>query len=148
MPGGRKTKLTEEVVRKLEEAIAMGTPFRLAAKYAGIAESTLHDWRAKKPEFSEQLGQVEGRAVVTLLALIQKAAQEDWRAAAWKLEKRYPEEFGKQVHELQGKDGGAIQIEATDARDRLMLEVDARRATIHEVPRLAKPDEEREEDVA
>ena len=43
--------------------------------------------------------------------MIEQAAKDGtWQAAAWKLERRYPQEYGKTVQEHQGKDGGPIQV--------------------------------------
>jgi len=51
----------------------------------------------------------------------------------------------KQIQEHQGRDGGAIQIENTDARERLLFEVEERRARIQEVPRLPVSEDEHAE---
>lgn len=92
---GRRTKYTEETVAKIEQAISIGATYKLAAQYAGINEATLHEWRNKKPEFSERLSRAEGKAAIQSLATIRAAAPQDWRAASWLLERRYPDEYGK-----------------------------------------------------
>jgi hypothetical protein len=44
------------------------------------------------------------------LAKIEKAASDNnWAAAAWKLERRYPDVYGRTVQEHTGKDGKAIE---------------------------------------
>jgi len=139
---GRRSKLTPETITLIQDALAAGATYRLAAMYAGIHEATLYEWKAKKPEFSEALTRAEGRGAVHILAEIRAAARTDWRAGAWILEKRYPQEFGKQVLEVQGKDGGALQLEATDVLEKLLCEVEARRALLHEVPRLPTSEKE------
>ncbi len=143
-------KYTEETIGRLEQALAMGAKFHLACKYAGITEETLSQWRKRKPGFTERLQKAQGSAAVKWLAVIEKAAQSGtWQAAAWKLERLYPQDYGRTIQEHQGRDGGAIQLETTDARDRLLFEVEERRARIQEVPRLPVPDDgEREEGVA
>ena len=48
------------------------------------------------------------------VALIQKAAKDNWQAAAWYLERRYPEDYGRrEQHKLEhtGPRGGPIQTE-------------------------------------
>lgn len=102
----RRSKYTPETVAKLKEAIGKGATYDLACDFAGIAESTFYEWLQSKPEFSEQLKAAEGAAAVEWLGQIDEAAKAGtWQAAAWKLERRYPQKYGRQVTELQGKDG-------------------------------------------
>jgi hypothetical protein len=104
---GRKAIPIEPYIDKLEQAIRLGATYELAARYAGVSEKTFERWRMQaataKPESTlgrlrDRLLQAEGRAVVTWLAQIEKAATEgDFRAAAWKLERRYPDQYGRKV---------------------------------------------------
>lgn len=94
--GGRPTKYVPEVIEKILNAIAVGAPFSHACNYAGISFETFNEWRKDKSEFSEQVKNAEGKAVVGWLARIEQAAKDgNWTAAAWKLERRFPEDFGK-----------------------------------------------------
>jgi hypothetical protein len=107
----RKTKYTPEVVKKLTDAIKLGATYQLACGYAGISFETFNEWRKAKPEFSEQVSLAEGSGAVTWLAKIEKAASVGtWQAAAWKLERRYPQEYGRTVQEHQGKDGTPLVL--------------------------------------
>lgn len=112
MPAGRKSKYTEETVKTIIDAVLQGVPYRHAAAIAGISEDTFHDWKVKKPEFSEAIKGAEGKAVAGRLARIRQAEPDHWQAAAWWLERKYPQEFGKTVQENQitGKDGAAIAV--------------------------------------
>jgi hypothetical protein len=116
----RKTKLTPEVQQRIVDAIGQGATYELAAQYGGIHYDTLRVWIQTNPAFSEAIKSAEGRAVVKWLALIDKAARgtEDrpgqWQAAAWKLERRYPYVYGKQVQEITGKDGAPVAIELVE----------------------------------
>jgi len=92
---GRPTKLTTEVQERLGQAIRMGLTHKEAAAYAGIGERTFYDWMRDKAHFAQFINAREGEGQATLLALIQRAAKEDWRAAAWILEHRWPEEWAK-----------------------------------------------------
>jgi len=132
-----KSKLTPDVQNRICQAITMGAIYEHAAAYGGITYETFRVWREKNPAFSLAVKDAEGRAVVGWLVKIEQAASEGmWQAAAWKLERRYPQHYGRTVQEHQGRDGGAIQIENTDARERLLFDVEERRARIQEVPRL------------
>ena len=101
---GRPSKLTEEIEEKLLQAIRIGTAYELACNYAEISYVTFRNWikrgeRAKSGEYREFLKKVrlaEGKAVVGWLAKIEKALNDgDWKAAAWKLSRRYPKNYGK-----------------------------------------------------
>lgn len=53
--------------------------------------------------------------------LVRKERQPEWTAAAWYLERTRPHEFGRQIHEHQGKDGAPLTLTeleaAVDAED-------------------------------
>ncbi|HXI16471.1 MAG TPA: hypothetical protein VNM48_08870 [Chloroflexota bacterium] len=107
-----KSKLTPEAQTRICEAITMGAIYEHAAAYGGITYETFRVWREKNPAFSLAVKDAEGRAVVGWLAKIEQAATDGaWQAAAWKLERRYPQDYGRTVQEHQGKDGGPIQTE-------------------------------------
>ena len=104
MAGGRKTKYTPETVKRITDAIRLGATYALASDYAGIHIDTFMDWRNTKSEFSLAIKEAEGAAVVGWLTKIEEAANDGtWQAAAWKLERRYPREYGKQVIEHEGR---------------------------------------------
>lgn len=97
---GRKSKYTPDTVGRITDAIALGATYQHACNYGGVSFETFNQWRAHKLEFSEALKEAEGRAVMGWLAKIEKAANEGtWQAAAWKLERRYPHDYAKQVTE-------------------------------------------------
>jgi transposase len=110
MPG-RPSKLTPETQQKIVQAITLGATYELAAAYGGIHYDTFNEWMklgaiGKKPysDFSEAVKEAEGRAAVGWLAKIEMAANDgNWQAAAWKLERRYPHSYGRQVQEHAGE---------------------------------------------
>jgi transposase len=98
MPRGRKPKVTPEVTKKIINAILMGATYELAAGYAGIGTTTFYKEKANNAEFAEAIKAAEGAAAVGWLAKIEQAANDGtWQAAAWKLERRYPQEYGRTV---------------------------------------------------
>ena len=107
----RRTKYTPEVVQRLTDALQLGATYELACNYAGISYETFNEWRKAKVEFSDAVQKAEGVAVIGWLAKIENAANDgEWTAAAWKLERRYPQQYGRKVQEIQGKDGGPLTI--------------------------------------
>ena len=106
----RRSKYTPETVDKITQAIRLGATYQLACNYAGITYETFNQWRKSKPEFSEAITQAEGDAAIKWLALVNKGAQDLPQWAAWMLERRYPEMYGKQWLELTGANGGPVVI--------------------------------------
>jgi hypothetical protein len=127
---GRKPIPIEPYIDKLEQAILIGATYELAAMYAGISDKTFERWRRQAETarpgtplalLRERLKQAEGRAAITWLAKIEKAASDgDWRAAAWKLEKRWPEVYGRR---LQADLTLQIQQVAQEVADEIGIDV-------------------------
>jgi hypothetical protein len=130
---GRPTKLTDDLRDELARHLAAGNPIKTACALVGIGESTYHKWRARgkaerervaeghancrvrkaeRPfvEFMESTTRARAEASRKRVANITEAADEDWRAAAWLLERREPETWGQKKRvEHAGKGGGPIQ---------------------------------------
>lgn len=109
----RPSKYTPDTVKRITDAIELGATYELACNYAGITFETFRQWREKKPEFAARVHEAEGKATVKWLAKIEQAATDGaWQAAAWKLERRYPHSYGRQVQELQHS--GTVGIAVTE----------------------------------
>lgn len=110
------SKYTPERVEKITNAIAVGATFTHACNYAGIDMDTFARWRKRYAEFADTIKEAEGKAVVGWLARIEAAAKSgQWTAAAWKLERRYPSDYGRTVAEITGKDGTPLLQPVADA---------------------------------
>lgn len=115
--GGRPTKLTPELQEEICKAIRAGNYIETAAAFAGISKNTLYEWMkrgarekerlAKNPrakvkkseapfvEFSDAVEKALAAAEVRDVMLIGKAAETQWQAAAWRLERKFPERWGR-----------------------------------------------------
>jgi len=120
------SKFNEETTTKIVQALRMGATYELAAKFAGITYQTFNEWRKKGAsaksgayfDFVNAVERAEGEAAIGWLAKIEKAANDgNWQAAAWKLERRYPDEYGRTRHEITGAGGGALEIVVRHASD-------------------------------
>lgn len=95
------TKLNEETINDLTLCISQGMTNKDACTVAGIATSTFYGWiNDPSNELEKELAdRVERARVVRKMQLLQTifdAAENGcWQAAAWYLERRYPEEFAK-----------------------------------------------------
>ncbi len=96
-------KKTPERMKRILQALELGATYQLAANAAGISATTLHRWMKEDEEFGDECRSSEGKAAVRWLAKIEQAASAgDWHAAAWKLERRFPREYGKRIVEHEG----------------------------------------------
>jgi transposase len=101
--GGRHSKLTPEVQEKIISAIRAGNYAQVAAKYAGIAETTYYVWlqRGKEEssgmykEFREAVKKAESEAEVRAVAMMQKHMTDNWQAAMTYLERKFPDRWGR-----------------------------------------------------
>jgi len=101
---GRPTSFTAAKATRIVEAIRRGIPFKLAAAAGGVSYNTFARWRNEGThpdsprhlrEFCHQVRTAESDAAQRFLGLIEAAAQRNWQAAAWMLERRHPDLFGK-----------------------------------------------------
>jgi hypothetical protein len=128
---GRRSKLTPEVQSKIVSAIRAGNYAHIAASLAGINRSTYYRWlelgegsAAKQPykEFRDTVKEAEASAEVANVALIRQAAQNGtWQAAAWYLERKHSDRWGrndKVRQEISGPEGKPIQV--ADPREVLL----------------------------
>ena len=114
---GRPTKISEERAGKIIRAVRAGNYIETAAALAGINKSTLYAWMKRgaaemdrlesdpkaKPKKSElpfldfsnainiALAEAENRDIEAINAAI----HDDWRAAAWRLERKFPDRWGR-----------------------------------------------------
>jgi transposase len=108
--------LTDRIV----SLIRAGNYLEVAATTVGIHRTTLHRWlrlgrkqkRGRYRKFLTHVEKAQAEAESRDVALIAKAASEDWRAAAWRLERKAPRRYGPRVQE-------AVQAELEAVLDRL-----------------------------
>jgi transposase-like protein len=93
----RPPKFNEERAERVLEAIRAGATRRAAAGHAGIDESTLWRWTQRFASFATRLTRAEDDVEVRCTATILHAAADDWRAAAWWLERRRPAEYARHL---------------------------------------------------
>jgi len=100
--------LTDGVRAKLFFAVAQGAPWDIAARASGITDKTFQNWRKWAKEGKEpyaglmvELSEAEATAEVGILTTLQSASKGQLPssakpdAAAWILERRYPERYGR-----------------------------------------------------
>lgn len=96
-------KYNPERVANIIQAIELGATFVIAANSAGVSENTFYRWMKEYPEFDEAVNKAASKAAIRWLAKIEQAAsQGNWQAAAWKLERRFPRDYGRHIIEHDG----------------------------------------------
>ena len=111
---GRPSKLTPETQAIIIANMRIGLRYKDAALAACVTYQTIRNWtargeKAKSGKYAEffvavKRAQAEGERL--LLARIQDAARKQWQAAAWILERRYPDKWARREHikqEVKGK---------------------------------------------
>jgi hypothetical protein len=118
----RPTKLNDSVREKLCQAVAAGCTLKDAAALAEISTSSLARYREQDPTLAAALRVAQGQAAVACVLILRKAAQEgDWRAAAWWLERRHPEEWGRRTQRVLTDQGaGRIRIEEQEEQQQVV----------------------------
>ena len=115
-----KRKLDDAVTEKIFGLIRAGNTLEVAATAAGVHRATLHRWmktgreeeRGLYRKFLNEVEKAKAEAEARDVALIAKAATADWRAAAWRLERRSPRRYGQKVQL-------SVQAEFDSVMDRL-----------------------------
>ena len=135
---GRPVKLTPEVQEDICAAIRAGNYIEPSAIRAGVSKSTLYSWlkkgkteadrvdravsvgrRAKvtaklKPyvDFLDAVKKAEAEAEARDVAIISKAAITQWQAAAWRLERKHYDRWGRrQALEHSGPQGKPVKVQ-------------------------------------
>lgn len=109
---GRPTKFDQHTADRIVAALKAGNTLRASARYVGVTEDTLLNWRKRYSAFSALIDQSEASAEVMYAAVLAKAAQEgDWRAAMAWLERRRSDDWReRKTQEVTGPGGGAIEF--------------------------------------
>ena len=114
----RPTKLTPEVHEAIVDGINAGLTFRLSCARAGVTPATFYNWLKKGEvaqsgalmEFFNAVERAKADSALRLISQITLQAPADWRAAAFILERRFPDDYGRRA-ELTGKAGGPVQVD-------------------------------------
>lgn len=115
----RRSKFTPAVRQLIVDGLKAGLPIRHACALAGIDTAQFYRWRTRGETAAEgstwrqfflDCEGAQAEMVKGSLAVITQAATDgDWRAAAWKLERRMPEQFG--ARERPAASSGPVVIE-------------------------------------
>src|SRR6516165_5538492 len=94
-PKGRPTKKVEPVVTALLRTIETGLPYTLCCRLVGISYDSFMTWKREDPAFNQEVEAAAAKAAARLLSKIERQASNNFAAAAWILERRFPELFSR-----------------------------------------------------
>jgi transposase-like protein len=115
---------TEEIKARICEALRVGASLEHTAKYIGVSRRTLSRWieRAQNEtedgelrQFHQQLEKARADLVIALLLKINHAANKNWKAAVWMLERLHPKLYGRAA--LTATDPDSVVDDASPAGD-------------------------------
>lgn len=120
----RPTKLTTEIQAKIVEAIGKGAYVAVAAESVGITAATFYNWmkrgsKAKSGQFFEffdAIKKAEAEAETKQIGTILVASASNWQAAAWWLERKFPQRWGRKDRMPVSEDDVDREIERELAR--------------------------------
>ncbi|QEG37309.1 hypothetical protein [Bythopirellula goksoeyrii] len=123
-PPGRPRVLTDPVKRsQVCSLIGVGAGYDEAARHVGCTVATIRREAGRDGGFAEQLTAAETAAGLSPLRALRSAANTDWRAAAWLLERTCPERFARrnleslqpnEVHAMLSEVATIMADECTD----------------------------------
>jgi len=114
---GRPTKLTKELTEEVAKYLRAGNYIETTAALVGINRDSIYEWlkrgaaeqerlmknpraRLRKREeifveFSDTVKKAQAQSEAMLVGLVGKAAEKNWPAAAWRLERKFPDKWGR-----------------------------------------------------
>ncbi len=116
--GGRPTVITNEVVRKLEEALQDGFSVSEACLVSGISRTAYYERRSTDEAFAVKMELAQ--KYVTIRAkktVIQAIKDGNFNAAKWWLERREREEFGPSAVSQAAKEQQQVQERQREQED-------------------------------
>jgi hypothetical protein len=123
-PGpGRPPTLNDAKRREICALVAGGCGLQEAAKYVRCGINTIRREADRNAEFNENLRRAEMYAQLSPLRAMQHASSTHWRAAAWMLERAFPDRFARpeagafgarQARQLLGEVLNVISDETSD----------------------------------
>lgn len=119
---GRPTKLTAEIQDEIIKAIKAGNYIETACALVGISKETLYYWLRRGAEakrnniykqFSDAVKKAMAFAEARDVSIIGEAGKTNWQAAAWRLERKFPDKWGRR-DALKVESKSEVKVERDD----------------------------------
>lgn len=130
---GRPTKMTPEVIEKLEWCFAKGFTDQQASDYVAIDITTLYEHCRNYPEFSHKKEALKSHLIIrSKLLLAESIENGNTTDGKWLLERKAKDEYSLR-QETTGKDGEAIKQEITITQEEIRKMADELRRRRDEI---------------
>lgn len=96
-PPHRPTKYSDDMVKRLTGAIAIGDTVEEACKRVDLTPTTFYEWLNQRPEFAEAVQTAKTARLDVLEERWAKATLKDWRAAEAMLRVLKPKQFAQRI---------------------------------------------------
>ena len=118
---GRVTKFSEEVVKKLEEAFAVGANVKQACYYANISKQSYYNWTNENPALLDRFDDLRERLPLKALQniAVQIETAGNISLSQWILERRQSDEYGEKIKIEHDGEVGGFHPEDEEARLKL-----------------------------
>lgn len=113
---GRPEMISQEILKRITEALKMGSSIEAAAAYAGVSKHAVYKWlkagrQGKAPIYRQFVDAVEHAmdySEIYHLNKIDQLSKDNWQCSKWILEQRFPTRYGKKL---------IAKIEEGDSKD-------------------------------
>jgi transposase-like protein len=115
-----KKKLSAELVDNVLDLISKGHTIKAACAYSDIGQTVYYNWmkqgradadadvESDERRLFDGVPDAEAKHEQAHLNVIIKATKKTWQAAAWYLERRYPERYGRRVVSPEHDSGDTV----------------------------------------
>lgn len=108
MARGAREKLTQDGIKTALRLCKCGLPDCQIAAALGVKAQTFCLWRnhpktKNQIQLSEAMKKADAEREAALVSRIMRASDDTWQAAAWLLERRYPDRYAKPVRPVEDK---------------------------------------------
>lgn len=103
-----KERLTQDGIRTALKLCRAGLPDCQIAAVLGVSKETYSRWinhpkTDNQNQLRQQLKKADAEREAALVTRIMRASDDTWQAAAWLLERRYPDRYAKPVRPVEDR---------------------------------------------
>jgi hypothetical protein len=91
----KKKQVDPAIEQRLIEVLTSGASVKDTCAFVGITTESFYTWCSNFPDFAAHMEKARATAKIGSVAVIRKASQTNWQAAAWFLERSDPANWGR-----------------------------------------------------